>query len=586
MQISPTVGQPTTVEAENFDRGGLGVAYFKGGDLLPSQYRYGQYVTVSYNGKEGHFLSPYWTAADDWLEYSVNAAASGTYDVEFRVTSPAPDPGGSFHLEVDGVDVTGSLSIPLTSVGAFTTLTRRAVPLAAGPHVLRLVFDTANRFGDAGGVGSIRFVPVTAPTNGSVAGAVFNDADGDGTRDSGETGIGGRTVFLDTDNDSVLDAGERSALTAVDGTYSVPAVPPGAYTVRQVLPSGWHQTKPSGTGGYALTLAAGQTVTGRDFGSTKAVPTAGSIGGSFFNDLDADGSRDTGEPALPGWRVFIDADKDGVFDTGEKTALTDPAGNYKFTSLAAGTYRVRDVVQSGFRAVNPSKGYHDVTLAAGQNLTRNFANTQKALISGNVYNDLNGGGGKNSGEPNLAGWRVYLDADNDGVFDSTEKNVLTDASGNYKFATLAPGAYRVRVVALSGWRWSQPSSGSYSLTLSSGGAATGKNFGATRNVLISGAVFNDLDADKTRDSNESGLSGWRVFIDTDKDGVLDSGEKSVLTDSSGNWSFKDLAAGTYVVRLVQPPGWTRTTPTSGSHTLTLAAGKTSTNRLFGVRRTT
>jgi hypothetical protein len=75
-----------------------------------------------------------------------------------------------------------------------------------------------------------------------------------------------------------------------------------------------------------------------------------------------------------------------------------------------------------------------------------------------------------------------------------------------------------------------------------------------------------------------------VFIDTDLDGVWGSGEKSVLSSSSGAWSFKDLAAGTYRVRIVQQTGWARTTPTSGYHSVTLAAGKTSTGKLFGERK--
>ena len=121
--------------------------------------------------------------------------------------------------------------------------------------------------------------------------------------------------------------------------------------------------------------------------------------------------------------------------------------------------------------------------------------------------------------------------------------------------------------------------------MSSGATATGKNLGVTRNVLISGTAFNDANGNAKRDSGETALSGRRIFIDADNDGVLDSGEKSVLTDSSGNWSFKDLPAGTYVVRIVPITGWKSTTPVGGAYTLTLSAGKTATGKLFGQRRT-
>ena len=310
-----------------------------------------------------------------------------------------------------------------------------------------------------------------------------------------------------------------------------------------------------------------------------------SIAGNLFNDLDSDGVKDSGEGALSNWKVFLDADKDGVLDSGEKTATTDSSGNYKFTALAAGSYRVREVTNSGWRRTAPSSGYFDVTLTSGQASTgKNFGNTQKVLISGTLFNDLDGDGTKDSGEGGLSNWKVYLDSDKDGVWDSTEKYVMTNTSGSYTFKTLAAGSYRVREVLPSGWRRTTPSSGYFDLTLSNGGSSTGKNFGNTQKILISGTVFNDLDGDKIKDSGEVGLSGWKVFIDSDSDGVWDSSEKYVTTSSSGSWSFKNLAAGTYRVRVVQQTGWTRTTPTSGYHSVTLSSGGSSTGKLFGEKK--
>ena len=89
-------------------------------------------------------------------------------------------------------------------------------------------------------------------------------------------------------------------------------------------------------------------------------------------------------------------------------------------------------------------------------------------------------------------------------------------------------------------------------------------FATTRNVLISGTVFNDANNDARKNSGEAGLLNWRVYIDADNDGRFDSGEKSVLTDSSGNYRFTSLAAGTHRVRIVQQPAWTRTTPPAAS----------------------
>jgi protocatechuate 3,4-dioxygenase beta subunit len=330
----------------------------------------------------------------------------------------------------------------------------------------------------------------------------------------------------------------------------------------------------NGTGGYNITAIY-----------TPPPDFRGTISGSNFSDANADGSKGSGEGGLAGVTVFLDANENGKADTGERTSSTDGAGNYRFFNLDAGTYRVRQVVPAGYRVTTPASGYFDVALASGQDVTlKGFGDTQKVLIAGNVYNDLNGGGTKSSGETGIAGWRVFLDADNDGVVDSGEKSVLTDSSGNYRFNNLVAGTYRARLVVPAGWRRSQPSSAAYTLTLGNGAAATGKNFGATQRVLISGTVFNDLNGDRVKNSGEAGLSGWRVYVDADNDGKFDSGEKNLLTDSRGNWAFRDLAAGAYRVRVVPQSGWGLTTPTAGVFSITVGSGQTSTGKLFGARR--
>ncbi len=51
-----------------------------------------------------------WISAGEWLAYSVNVKAAGSYVLEARVASPSE--GGTFHVEFDGVNVTGPLTIP------------------------------------------------------------------------------------------------------------------------------------------------------------------------------------------------------------------------------------------------------------------------------------------------------------------------------------------------------------------------------------------------------------------------------------------------------------------------------------------
>lgn len=55
----------------------------------------------------------------------------------------------------------------------------------------------------------------------SIQGTVFHDLNGNGTYDSGETGVSGWTVFLDVNRNAVVDAGETAVTTDANGNYLI-----------------------------------------------------------------------------------------------------------------------------------------------------------------------------------------------------------------------------------------------------------------------------------------------------------------------------------------------------------------------------
>ncbi|MCI0464593.1 MAG: MSCRAMM family adhesin SdrC, partial [Gemmataceae bacterium] len=192
-------------------------------------------------------------------------------------------------------------------------------------------------------------------------------------------------------------------------------------------------------------------------------------------------------------------------------------------------------------------------------------------ISGQKFNDLNGNASQDAGEPGLSGWTLFLDSNFNGNLDGGEVSTLTDASGNYSFTNLAVGLYRVRVVTQSGWL--RTTANPPDLVLISG-SVTGVNFGNFQQISISGRAFHDVNGNANQDAGESGLPGWTIFLDPNNNGILDIGESSTLTDASGNFSFLNLGPGTYRVRQVLQPGFTRTTanppdivPTSGTNVI-------------------
>jgi len=77
---------------------------------------------------------------------------------------------------------------------------------------------------------------------------------------------------------------------------------------------------------------------------------------------------------------------------------------------------------------------------------------------------------------------------------------------------------------------------------------------------IIGYSFNDANGSSGQDHGELGVPGRTVYIDSNKNGIFDAGEKSVVTDAGGNWELDGLAAGTYRVREQNVAGFFRTIP--------------------------
>src|SRR4029077_5220456 len=85
-----------------------------------------------------------------------------TYTATFRVASPGP--GGTFHLEMNGADVSGPIVIPLTGGWQTWQSVTKTITLTAGTQTARLVIDAAGQGGTVGNITSMRFTPATAQT--------------------------------------------------------------------------------------------------------------------------------------------------------------------------------------------------------------------------------------------------------------------------------------------------------------------------------------------------------------------------------------------------------------------------------------
>ncbi|MDQ3803540.1 MAG: carbohydrate-binding protein [Acidobacteriota bacterium] len=110
--------------------------------------------------------------AGEWAGYAVEVAAAGSYTLRARAMWGGTNGAlGTFHVEVDGADVTGPLRIP-DSGWAPATVMKSGVRLAAGRHTLRVVADTNASNGAAGDIDYLDFALEAAAAPPPAAAAV------------------------------------------------------------------------------------------------------------------------------------------------------------------------------------------------------------------------------------------------------------------------------------------------------------------------------------------------------------------------------------------------------------------------------
>jgi hypothetical protein len=262
---------PGTIQAEDFDNGGEGVAYH---DTTPGNAGGAYRATdVDIEPASSGGFDVGWVAPTEWLNYSVNVASAGQYTLTFQVASLGP--GGTFHLEMNGVNVTGPLTIPDTGGWQTYTTVSTMVTLAAGPQLAQLVIDTAT----AGVVGNFDWMEFTSS---GVAATPFwgTPAAIPGTIQAEDFDNGGEGVaYHDT---TPGNAGGAYRATDVD----IQAASPSGYDVGWVVPTEWlsYSVNVASAGQYTVTfrvasLGQGGTfhleMNGVDVTGTLTIPDTG-----------------------------------------------------------------------------------------------------------------------------------------------------------------------------------------------------------------------------------------------------------------------------------------------------------------------
>ena len=503
-------------------------------------------ATVRLLNSAGTVVASTTTAADGG--YAFTGAAPGTYQVQFLAPT-----GTVFTAQNQGLNL--------------------AIDSDANPATGRTANITLSSGGSFSNIGAGIYAPA------SVSGLLFDDANGDGLRGAGESGIAGQGVQLLNGLGQVVG----NATTSATGAYSFANLTPGTYRVQFTAGSGSVFTAQDQGNNDAIdsdasaltgrtaafTLASGQAAGNVSAGTYAPV----GISGLAFTDSNGDGIRNSGEFGVLGRTVqLLNSAGDIV-----ATTLTGVNGAYAFTGQAPGTYQLRFLQGGDTRFTTQDAGTDDavdsdvdpatgrtapITLASGQSAANVSAGSYTAVsISGRSFIDLDGNGIQGAGELGLAGQSLQL-LNASGQLVTT---AVTGPNGAYLFDDLLPGTYQLRLLPQAGIGFTNSQAGSdpavdsdfdpatgrtAAITLASGESALNISAGLFATSSISGLAFTDSDGNGIRGAGDPGLAGVTVQLIN----LLGAVVATTTTGANGAYAFNDVWPGLYQLGFVAPDG--------------------------------
>ncbi|SHE47821.1 C-terminal domain of CHU protein family protein [Psychroflexus salarius] len=361
----------------------------------------------------------------------------------------------------------------------------------------------------------------------TVFGHLYLDANGSGFQNATE---------LDLPNIDVIVTDAFGNITVVEtdanGDYVID-LPPGDVTLEIDLndpdfPNCAFQTE--GTNPTTLNLAPDEVIT-----DINGFFESAEIFGLVYNDTNANGTQDTGESGIPGVDVLV------TFSSGFQTTLiTDANGEYDLRVPQGST--TIEVVETDadfpsgaiqLEGTNPST--FDAICGETYNEIDGFIipNDEVGILTGHLYEDTNGNGTQDTGEPNLANIDIEITDINGDI-----TIVATDANGDWSIELPIGDAisdideadpdFPVLAIQTEG---TDPST----TTVLQDQTILSDNDGffvpdETVSAQVNGHLYEDTNANGTQDAGEPDLVNIDVEV-TDDFG----NQQTVATDASGDW---------------------------------------------------
>ena len=432
---------------------------------------------------------------------------------------------------------------------------------------------------------------------GSIGGIVWNDLNKNGKREIGENPLKGFIVMIR--NLSYLYA--NSTTTNDDGSYSFNKLPDDSYVViispnkeflfspqdvdLDTLDSDFDPVTYISNSVTIISKASGQSQNDNTIDAGLYKPSEfGSMGGKLWNDFNKNGIKNEGEPPFVNYPVYL-LDRIG---NSISTAFTDLNGDYLFSEIASGGYRVLTTTPIGFDLtlvnnvtnlpssnsyfdyadsnekfgcisiyaynINISKPKGDIERDISNINAGFFENLDRSSISGLLWEDQNLNNKIDSLDNRLNGIKVELLSL---VSNELITTTFTDSTGFYIFNEIPKGIFLLQSKIPTIYEGVPKDSiiifGSFFNAERTSDSLIDKkfDFGFIRKQgVINGTVWKDKSAIGFKNAGGI-LSNVQVFLYDISLRKIDS----TYTDSLGYFMFQITNSGNYLIKFVKPDGY-------------------------------
>jgi hypothetical protein len=422
------------------------------------------------------------------FDFTMPSNACNTYPILYGTSNCAENTGSfvssigcsqSTHLRAETFGANCSNPVADTDCSANPTATPTATVPSDTPTVTSTPADTPTN--------------TPLPCLGSLTACKYEDDNANGSND-GEPMLSGWSLTISPDPGGGQNATQS---TGTDGCVTWNNLSCASYTVTEAAPSSgnpWFNTDP-GSSGPCLIAAAGCPSPSKTVDVEGPSMTAfgniqsGKITVCKYEDLNANGSKDMGDPPLGGWTVDVTGASGASGTQSDQTDAT--SGCASFFVLPTLTYTAGEGLglQTGLPtwfntdpgsngvACLPSSCPHPtktgIAVSAGGSTEVDFGNVQAAEKHGEKFYDADDSGSITAGDGTVTGFKITLSgtAANGASVTTPQGNpgsvsltTYTDASGNYSFGPLLPGSYKVTETSPnSTWHNTTPTSNNFTL---------------------------------------------------------------------------------------------------------------------------